>query len=95
MYAPLSTNRSGPGRSVGIIGIGGLGDLGSLFAKALGADKVIAISRTSGNKSDALEFRAHDLTATQEEDNLVEKHGSSLNVVISIVSYPNVTFLSQ
>ena len=54
VYSPLVRNGCGPGKSVGIVGVGGLGHFGVLFAKALGADKVIAISRSSSKKEDAL-----------------------------------------
>ena len=33
MYNPLKTNGAGPGKRVGIVGIGGLGHFGLLFAK--------------------------------------------------------------
>ena len=45
VYAPLKKYGAGPGKTVGIVGIGGLGHLGILFARALGADQVVAISR--------------------------------------------------
>lgn len=45
VYAPLKMNGRGPGKRVGIIGVGGLGHFDILFAKALGVDRVIAISR--------------------------------------------------
>lgn len=54
VYAPLKRFGAGPGKSVGIVGIGGLGHMGVLFARALGADSVVAISRSSNKKGDAL-----------------------------------------
>ena len=35
-YTPLVENGAGPGKKVGIIGIGGLGHFGLLFAKVCG-----------------------------------------------------------
>lgn len=40
-----------------IVGIGGLRHFGLLFAKALGADMVVAMSRTNGKREDALKLR--------------------------------------
>lgn len=45
LYSPLKHNGCCPGKRVGIIGVGGLGHFGVMFAKAMGADKVVAISR--------------------------------------------------
>jgi len=52
-YAPLQKKRCGPGKSVDIVGVGGLGHFGILYAKALGADSVTAMSRSSAKKEDA------------------------------------------
>ncbi|KAK9242516.1 chaperonin 10-like protein [Lipomyces tetrasporus] len=39
VFSPLKRHGAGPGKTVGIVGIGGLGHSGILFASALGADK--------------------------------------------------------
>jgi alcohol dehydrogenase (NADP+) len=52
-YSPLVRNGCGPGKKVGIVGLGGIGHFGILFAKALGAE-VWAISRTHSKEKDAL-----------------------------------------
>ncbi|KAL9018791.1 MAG: hypothetical protein Q9180_008710 [Flavoplaca navasiana] len=44
LYSPFKRNGCGAGKRVGIIGIGGLGHFGLLYAKALDADKIVAIS---------------------------------------------------
>ncbi|KAL9586450.1 MAG: hypothetical protein Q9203_003853 [Teloschistes exilis] len=54
LYSPLKRNGCGPGKKVGIIGLGGLGHFGVLYAKALGADRVVAISRKEEKREDAL-----------------------------------------
>jgi alcohol dehydrogenase (NADP+) len=64
VYSPLRNNGCGPGKRVGIVGIGGLGHFGLLFAKALGADEVVAISRTSSKKEDSLKMGATKFIAT-------------------------------
>ena len=38
VFSPLVRNGAGPGKRVGVIGIGGLGHFAIMFAKALGAE---------------------------------------------------------
>ena len=38
VYSPLKTHGAGPGKKVGIMGIGGLGHYAVLWAKAMGAE---------------------------------------------------------
>ena len=93
LYSPLKRFGAGPGKSVGIIGIGGLGHFGLLFAKALGADKVVAISRNSKKKSDAFKLGATDFIATDEEEGWSMKHFGSCDLIISTVSTSQVSRL--
>ncbi|KAG6622202.1 putative mannitol dehydrogenase [Phytophthora cinnamomi] len=51
VFTPLKEADVKPGKRVGVVGIGGLGHLGIQFAKAMGADAVVAFSR-SANKED-------------------------------------------
>ncbi|KAJ5364405.1 NADPH-dependent medium chain alcohol dehydrogenase [Penicillium cataractarum] len=51
-YSPLSRAKIGPGKTVGVVGIGGLGHFGILFAAALGAE-VYAISHSPNKEADA------------------------------------------
>lgn len=51
-YAPLKDLGAGPGKRVGIIGIGGLGHLGLQFSLALGAD-TYALSHSDSKRADA------------------------------------------
>lgn len=68
MYAPLRQWGCGPGARVGIVGLGGLGHYGVLFARALGADLVVAISRREAKRAEALRLGAHDYLATMPEE---------------------------
>lgn len=79
----------GPGKRVGIVGIGGLGHFGLLWAKMLGADKVIAISRSDSKKEDAKKLGADDLIATGKEG-WEKDHANSLDLIVSTVSGPNM-----
>ncbi|KAI3476433.1 hypothetical protein L1887_61999 [Cichorium endivia] len=55
LLAPHSQRWSGPGKRVGIVGIGGLGHFGVMFAHALGAE-VVAISHSPRKREDALKM---------------------------------------
>jgi alcohol dehydrogenase (NADP+) len=85
-YSPLRQNGCGPGKKVGIVGVGGLGHFGILFAKALGADHVVAISRKSDKKEDALKLGADEFIATGEEEDWATRHAHSLDLIISTAS---------
>lgn len=90
IYSPLKVNGAGPGLKVGIVGIGGIGHFGVLFAKALGAERVVAISRTSSKKEDAFELGADELIATDEDKDWAKHHAMSLDLIISTVSSANI-----
>lgn len=89
LRVPLLTI-STTGKKVGVIGIGGLGHFGLLWAKALGADKVVAISRSRSKEQDARKLGADDFIATGEEGWETKNQGS-LDLIISSVSSPKMT----
>ena len=91
LYAPLKRFGCGPGKSVGIVGTGGLGHFGILFAKALGADKVVALSRSNKKRADVLNLGANDYIAMEEDADWSTKHANSLDIIICTVSSPQVS----
>ncbi len=82
-WSPLRTWQAGPGKRVGIIGLGGLGHMAVKLAVALGAD-VTVISRTADKKADALALGAHHLLASSDADAMT-KAGSTLDLIIDTV----------
>ena len=92
VFSPLKRNGAGPGKKVGVIGIGGLGHFALIFAKALGCDRVVAISRSATKKEDALKMGADDFIATGEDKDWAQKHARSLDLIISTVSSPDMPF---
>ncbi|KAJ4325167.1 hypothetical protein N0V94_000881 [Neodidymelliopsis sp. IMI 364377] len=90
VYSPLKKNGAGPGKRVGIVGVGGLGHFGLLFAKALECDKVVAISRRRNKEKDARAMGATDYIATSEDEKWARKHAQSLDLIISTVSSPDM-----
>ncbi|KAF8153810.1 chaperonin 10-like protein [Crassisporium funariophilum] len=65
VYSPLVRNGAGPGKRVGIVGIGGLGHYAIQFAKALGAE-VVVFSHSPNKKKDAQELGASEFVQTTE-----------------------------
>lgn len=80
VYSPLVRNGAGPGKKVGIIGLGGLGHFGVLFAKALGAE-VYVFSRNDKKKADALALGADHYIATEDPESFT-KHSRELDLII-------------
>jgi D-arabinose 1-dehydrogenase-like Zn-dependent alcohol dehydrogenase len=90
VYSPLKNNGAGPGKKVGIVGLGGLGHFGVLFAKALGCETVVAISRRRNKVEDAEAMGATAYIATSEDEKWARKHSRSLDLIISTVSSPDM-----
>lgn len=91
-YVPLKFHGVGPGKRVGIIGLGGLGHFGVMWAKALGAEQVVVISRSSSKKADAMAMGATGFIATGEDPDWLAKNRSSLDVVLCTASSADMPF---
>ncbi|KAI9014329.1 chaperonin 10-like protein [Hyaloraphidium curvatum] len=81
VYAPLRRYGAGPGKTVGIVGMGGIGHFGVLFAKAKGAH-TIAISSSAAKKADALKLGADDYISTGKDSEDVAKWRGKLDFII-------------
>ncbi|KAJ3282990.1 hypothetical protein HK104_010612 [Borealophlyctis nickersoniae] len=80
-YAPLKRYGAGPGKTVGVIGIGGLG---LQFGRALGA-KVVAISHSPSKKQEALRLGA-DTFITHDD---FRAHKNSMDIILCTAHIPN------
>lgn len=65
-YSPLVRAGVGPGKRVGVIGIGGLGHLALQWSSALGAE-TYALTHSPNKKEDAKKLGAKDAIVTSEE----------------------------
>jgi uncharacterized zinc-type alcohol dehydrogenase-like protein len=65
-YSPLRHWGAGPGKTVGVIGIGGLGHLGIKMARAMGAH-VVAFTTSPRKIEDALRLGAHEAILSTDE----------------------------
>lgn len=80
MYSPLKYfGLAGPGKHVGIVGLGGLGHVGVRFAKAFGT-KVTVVSSTAGKSEDALENLGAD-------DFLISTNEEQMQVILKTICY--------
>jgi uncharacterized zinc-type alcohol dehydrogenase-like protein len=83
-YSPLRHWNAGPGKKVGIVGLGGLGHMGVKFARAFGAHVVLFTTSTS-KVEDGLRLGAHEVVVSKDDD-AMKKHASSCDFVLDAVS---------
>ncbi|AQP46449.1 hydroxyacid dehydrogenase [Tessaracoccus aquimaris] len=83
-YSPLRHWNAGPGKRVGVIGMGGLGHMGVKIALALGAE-VTVLSRGAKKQSDALAFGATRYVNTTDQAALAEL-ADSFDLIVNTVS---------
>jgi uncharacterized zinc-type alcohol dehydrogenase-like protein len=84
LYSPLRHWKAGPGKKVGIVGIGGLGHMGIKIAHALGAH-VVAFT-TSESKREAAKALGADEVVISKNAAEMEKHVRSFDLIIDTVS---------
>jgi alcohol dehydrogenase (NADP+) len=86
LYSPLKEWGAGPGKKVGIIGLGGLGHMGVKFASALGAH-VTVFSHSESKRADAMGMGADDFIVTTDGA-VFETHKKQFDLIINTVSAP-------
>jgi uncharacterized zinc-type alcohol dehydrogenase-like protein len=92
LYSPLKHWKAGPGKKVGIIGLGGLGHMGVKIAVALGAD-VTVISHSDKKRDDAKKFGAHNFLNTNNAEVFTENAGQ-FDLIINTVSSADLDMAS-
>lgn len=86
VYAPLTRFQAGPGKKVGVVGLGGLGHLAVRFAHALGAE-VTVFSHSPGKEADARALGA-DHFVVSSDDAAMASRESTFDIVVNAVSAP-------
>ena len=86
-WSPLRHWGAGPGKKVGIVGIGGLGHMGIKLARALGAH-VVAFTTSEGKRGDALELGADDVVVSRNRDEMA-RHAGSFDFILDTVAAPH------
>lgn len=90
VYSPLRHHGAGPGKTVGVLGVGGLGHFAVLFARALGASRVVGISRRADKRDEVLSMGADEYIATGADASWAKTHANSLDIIISTVSSSDI-----
>ncbi|KAG0042560.1 hypothetical protein BGZ83_000312 [Gryganskiella cystojenkinii] len=80
-YAPLIHHGAGPGKRVGVIGIGGLGHLGIQWAAALKCDEVVAISTSDSKREEAKKLGATKFVNSKNEAEL-KAAAQSMDIIL-------------
>jgi uncharacterized zinc-type alcohol dehydrogenase-like protein len=93
-YSPLRNWEVGPGKTVGIVGIGGLGHLAIRFARAMGAH-VVAFTTSAAKTDEALALGAHEVVLSRDAEQM-KAQAFRFDFILDTVStrYPMDPFLT-
>jgi uncharacterized zinc-type alcohol dehydrogenase-like protein len=83
-WSPLRHWKAGPGRKVGIVGIGGLGHMGIKLAHALGAHTV-AFTTSEAKRQDALDLGADEAVVSRNAEEMAA-HSGSFDFILNTVA---------
>jgi uncharacterized zinc-type alcohol dehydrogenase-like protein len=86
-YSPLKHWGAGPGKKIGIVGLGGLGHMGLKFSHAFGAHTV-QFTTSPGKIEDAKKLGADEVVLTKEP-NWHAKHAGTFDFILDCVSAPH------
>ena len=86
-YSPLRHWKIGPGKKVGIVGLGGLGHMGVKLAHALGATTVL-FTTSPGKAADAKRLGADEVVVSKDADQMA-KHAVSFDFILNTVAAPH------
>jgi len=87
-YSPLRHWKAGPGKKVGIVGIGGLGHLGIKIAHAMGA-YVVAFTTSESKRDEAHGLGADEVVVSKDAEQM-KAHASSFDFILNTVAAPHV-----
>lgn len=82
-FAPLRRFQAGPGKRVGVIGLGGLGHVAIRLARAMGA-QVTLFSHSEHKRDDALRLGAHQMVLASDRQAMREQR--DLDIILDTVS---------
>ena len=83
-YSPLRHWNAGPGKKVGVVGIGGLGHMGIKLAHAMGAH-VVAFTTSESKRQDALDLGADEVVISKSTEEM-HAHVASFDLIINSVA---------
>jgi len=86
-YSPLREFGAGPGKRVGVVGLGGLGHMAVKIARAMGAE--VALFTTSpGKAEDARRLGASEVIVSRDPEQMA-RAANSLDLILDTVSAPH------
>ncbi|HLW55926.1 MAG TPA: NAD(P)-dependent alcohol dehydrogenase [Bacteriovoracaceae bacterium] len=91
-YSPLKHWKAGPGKKVGVLGMGGLGHMAVRIANAMGAE-VTVLSHSDRKREDATRLGAHHFLITKDSEALA-KNALSFDLIINTVSSADLDMAS-
>jgi uncharacterized zinc-type alcohol dehydrogenase-like protein len=83
-YSPLKHWKAGPGKRVGIVGLGGLGHMGVKLSHALGAHTTL-FTTSPGKVADAKRLGADEVVISKDA-NAMAKHAGSFDFILDTVA---------
>jgi uncharacterized zinc-type alcohol dehydrogenase-like protein len=86
-WSPLRHWQAGPGKTVGIVGIGGLGHMGIKLARAMGAH-VVAFTTSESKRADAEALGANEVVVSRDAAAMAA-WASRLDLIINTVAAPH------
>ena len=86
-YSPLRHWNAGPGKKVGVVGIGGLGHMGLKIAHAMGAH-VVAFTTSESKREEALKLGADEVVNSREAGQM-KAHAGSFDFILDTVAAPH------
>ena len=86
-YSPLRHWNAGPGKKVGIVGLGGLGHMGVKIAHAMGAH-VVLFTTSPGKREDGLRLGADEVVISKDAAQMAE-HANSFDFILNTVAAPH------
>jgi alcohol dehydrogenase (NADP+) len=86
-YSPLRHWKVGPGKKVGVVGLGGLGHMGLKFAHSFGAH-VVQFTTSEAKIADAKKLGADEVVISKDADAMA-KHKGSFDFILDCVSAPH------
>jgi alcohol dehydrogenase (NADP+) len=84
LYSPLRTWGAGPGKKVGIVGLGGLGHMGVKLAHAMGAH-VVLFTTSQSKVEDAKRLGADEVVISKNEEEMAA-HANSFDLIVNTVA---------
>ncbi|ARP85341.1 NAD(P)-dependent alcohol dehydrogenase [Bordetella genomosp. 9] len=86
-YSPLRHWNAGPGKKVGVVGIGGLGHMGIKLAHAMGAH-VVAFTTSESKREAATALGADEVVVSRNAQEMAA-HAKSFDLILNTVAMPH------